>query len=409
MQRRTNKLEQGGGGGGRTTAASSGVRSSGHTKRGGKINASHALYFLLCTILICIVVLIGIILQTIKKTSRQATIIGRSKRTTEEATAAMLSHPSKYVDEEKKLKRELKKLVVYQQQGKCLSVPVLTRWQGDNKPVWSCPEVGMSNLGPLTGVDNAKTTAAKSDSAQQQHETTRSVKVVKQGHSSPEKQQQGKEPVSSSQGRRKTLVTEKQNCPPPTAIIDNGSGGRVLMKPTFGTHRSDVDAVFAFAQGYSLQNFIGFVETLEQTGFDGDIVLSISTLSTLPSGVEEYLRSKSNVVAYSVDWKCYKKSGVPISEPTAESDCTIIGLYGTMDGQQPVEDPRTPRPLATIRFELYWAWALQYNPKSLILLIDFRDTYFQRHPFQDVERSSLTSKDGLLYVFEVSFFWTYPT
>jgi hypothetical protein len=172
------------------------------------------------------------------------------------------------------------------------------------------------------------------------------------------------------------------------------------MKPTFGRHRPNVDAVFAFAHGYSLQNFIGFVETLDKTGFDGDIVLSISTLATLPVGLETYLRSKSNVVAYSVDWVCYKKSGVPTPVPTAESDCTIVGLYGTMDGQQPVDDPRIPRPLATIRFELYWLWALQYHPKSLLLLIDFRDTFFQRHPFTGVNRST-SPNDGLLYVFEV--------
>lgn len=411
MQRRATKLDQGIGG---RSSASVGVRSSAttsHPKRGGKINATHALYLLLCIISVCIVVLIGIILQTLNKTSvsnRNATNAlnnGRPRRTSEEATAAMLKHPSKYVDEEKKLKRELEKLVVFQQQGKCLSVPVLTRWQGDAKPVWTCPEVGMSNLGPLPKEDNTKseattiTTDKQSDSSQSQQQQSKT-----QGDPRTPKEQKS----SSSQSRRKTLITataaDKLRCPPPTDIVDNGRGGQVLMKPAFGKHRSDVDAVFAFAQGYSLQNFIGFVETLENTGFDGDIVLSISTLATLPVGVEKYLRSKSNVVAYSVDWVCYKKSGIPTPVPTAESDCTIVGLYGTMEGQQPVDDPRIPRPLATIRFELYWAWALQYQPKSLLLLVDFRDTFFQRHPFTDVNRST-SSNDGLLYVFEVRPFW----
>jgi hypothetical protein len=405
MQRRTTKLDQGICG---RTSTAVGVRSSAvaastssHPKRGGKINATHALYFLLCIILVCIVVLVGIILQTLKTSAsnrKAATLLhGRPRRTTEEATAAMLKHPSKFVDEEKKLKRELEKLVVFQQQGKCLSVPVLTRWQGDTKPVWTCPEVGMSNLGPLPEKDNsngATTTATEqSDSSQSQQRSKT------QGDNLTPKRQK-----SSSDSRRKTLVTataaDKLGCPPPTAIIDNGHGGQVLMKPTFGRHRPNVDAVFAFAHGYSLQNFIGFVETLDKTGFDGDIVLSISTLATLPVGLETYLRSKSNVVAYSVDWVCYKKSGVPTPVPTAESDCTIVGLYGTMDGQQPVDDPRIPRPLATIRFELYWLWALQYHPKSLLLLIDFRDTFFQRHPFTGVNRST-SPNDGLLYVFEV--------
>jgi hypothetical protein len=67
MQRRTTKLDQGFSG---RTLTAVGVRSSSvdssHPKHGGKINATHALYFLLCINLVCIVFLIGIILQTLK-------------------------------------------------------------------------------------------------------------------------------------------------------------------------------------------------------------------------------------------------------------------------------------------------------------------------------------------------------
>ena len=67
MQRRTTKLDQGFSG---RTLTAVGVRSSSvdssHPKHGGKINATHALYFLLCIILVCIVFLIGIILWTLK-------------------------------------------------------------------------------------------------------------------------------------------------------------------------------------------------------------------------------------------------------------------------------------------------------------------------------------------------------
>lgn len=349
---------------------------SGNSKRGGKINASHALYFLVGCVLCCVMLLIGIILH---KANTQAGRRMNGRRTSEEATAAMLSHSSKFVDEEKKLKRELKKLVAYQEKGQCLSVPVLTRWMGDEKPVWTCAEIGMSNLGPLSKDQNPD--------GKQQQQQRKAVQVKEDGST--------KSAVNaSSQGRREALLLG-DTCPPPTDVIENG--GQVLMKPSFGAHRSNVDAVFAFAQGYSLKQYIGFVESLEKTGFDGDIVLSIS--SSPEKDVEEYLHSKSNVVVYSVDWKCYKKSGDPTDEPTAESDCNILGFYGNMDGQ-PVDDPRSPRPLATVRFELYWAWSLLYSPKSMLLLIDFRDTYFQLHPFTGIERSSPNSESGVLYVFE---------
>lgn len=43
----------------------------------------------------------------------------------------------KWVDGEKKLKNELKKLLELQKQGKELGVPVLTRWLGDDIPAWA--------------------------------------------------------------------------------------------------------------------------------------------------------------------------------------------------------------------------------------------------------------------------------
>ena len=70
-----------------------------------------------------------------------------------------------------------------------------------------------------------------------------------------------------------------------------------------------------------------------------------------------------------------------------------------MNGR-PVVDPREARPVATARFELYWAFCLQYNPNSLILLIDVRDTYFQLNPFLNIAK--VKSVDRSLYLFEVS-------
>lgn len=53
------------------------------------------------------------------------------------ATERMMNQDSRWVDGEKKLKRELQKLVARQRQGKDLGVPVLTRWLGDDVPAWA--------------------------------------------------------------------------------------------------------------------------------------------------------------------------------------------------------------------------------------------------------------------------------
>lgn len=49
----------------------------------------------------------------------------------------MMFLESKWVDGEKKLKAELKKLVELQKEGKEIGVPVLTRWLGDDIPAWA--------------------------------------------------------------------------------------------------------------------------------------------------------------------------------------------------------------------------------------------------------------------------------
>lgn len=53
------------------------------------------------------------------------------------STERMINDDSKWVDGEKKLKKELKKLVALQQEGKDVGVPVLTRWLGDDIPAWA--------------------------------------------------------------------------------------------------------------------------------------------------------------------------------------------------------------------------------------------------------------------------------
>lgn len=52
------------------------------------------------------------------------------------ATARMMAQSSKWVDGEKALKRQLKKLVEQQEKGENLGVPVLTRYLGEDFPAW---------------------------------------------------------------------------------------------------------------------------------------------------------------------------------------------------------------------------------------------------------------------------------
>jgi hypothetical protein len=55
----------------------------------------------------------------------------------EEANERMRNQGSHWVDSEKKLKHALKALVERQAEGKDLGVPVLTRWLGDDVPVFA--------------------------------------------------------------------------------------------------------------------------------------------------------------------------------------------------------------------------------------------------------------------------------
>jgi hypothetical protein len=173
---------------------------------------------------------------------------------------------------------------------------------------------------------------------------------------------------------------------------------KVILKPSCGHHRHNVDAIFALAEGYDLNTYLGFIEPLKATGFTGDLVISVSSLDSLATGVEKYLRTMCkdeneendglNVVLYSVKWK-------------KENDnwSQLVGMFGDGDDGSVLDDPREARPVATARYELYWAWSLKYDPNNWIMLIDSRDTHFQSNPFMSVERRPENDGDGILYFF----------
>jgi len=200
----------------------------------------------------------------------------------------------------------------------------------------------------------------------------------------------------------------------------------VILEPTYGTHRPDQDAVFAFAEGYDLGVYVTFVESLKATGFTGDIVFAVSHIRGLKDGVADYLNyysqqgeeeensdhgssslssssSSPRVISYALEWECYKKSGARISPTNNEgrgstvnhgfSDCKIHGLYsdGKDNTHTGAEDPRPTRPVATARYELYWIWSRRYREHSSILIVDARDAYFQSNPFAFVPPPSTKS------------------
>ncbi len=190
-------------------------------------------------------------------------------------------------------------------------------------------------------------------------------------------------------------------------------GTHVIMEPTFGKHRSHVDAVFGLAEGYDLRIYLLFIESLKATGFTGDLVLSVSALGSLKEGVEEYLRSHHkdededglNVVVYTVTWNCFNSDGSAANgAQEGVKMCNPVGLYGNDTDNEAIPDPREPRPVATARFELYWAWSQHYDKHNWIMLIDTRDAHFQLNPFATLDHSENdeSKDDGLLYFFAVS-------
>jgi len=123
------------------------------------------------------------------------------------------------------------------------------------------------------------------------------------------------------------------------------------------------DAVFALACNYPKLSYLHFVGSLRKTGYSGDIVLAVSPPSKMKQGVEEYIKAK-HVVAYAFDVDCESKDSCRFNDD-------FLGY----------PDPRPYRSRANVRYALYEYWLQYYTPRSYILILDFRDTFFQVDPF----------------------------
>jgi hypothetical protein len=152
--------------------------------------------------------------------------------------------------------------------------------------------------------------------------------------------------------------------------------------PLYGKKHTGGDAIFALATNYPKLYYQRFVGSLRKFGYDGDIVLSVSPESKMKPGVGEYLK-ETNVVAYGFDVDCKGKDNCKLQDD-------FLGY----------PDPRPMRTFANIRYALYEYWLKHYNEQSYILILDFRDTFFQGNPFASFGPIELRKPKYELQVFE---------
>jgi len=134
--------------------------------------------------------------------------------------------------------------------------------------------------------------------------------------------------------------------------------------PLFGNKHKGTDAIFALACKYPKVYYQRFVGSLRKFGYNEDIVLAVSPPKQMKPGVEKYVQ-ETNVVAYGFDVDCKGTDNCRLRDE-------FLGY----------PDPRPFRTFANIRYALYEYWLRYYNENSYILILDFRDTFFQANPFQ---------------------------
>jgi hypothetical protein len=105
-------------------------------------------------------------------------------------------------------------------------------------------------------------------------------------------------------------VSAPTHFPKPTRKF-NDDTVQVIAKPTFGAHRRNQDAIFAYAEGYRLPYYMMFMETLTATGYTGDVVLAIAEERIIKEDVSDYLKTfaqgdanKPHIVVYQIPLEC---------------------------------------------------------------------------------------------------------
>ena len=340
-------------------------------------------------------------------------------------TQRMLAQPSRYVDSEKKLKQQLLKLLERQNaelknkpkvpNDGVLGVKISNRYLGED--LLPYPDSRGDEKEWEKRMEMRKANLERKDKQEWNEMMFRYDEVMEKYedyyHPLKSHREAGDDHDSLDSHDGETSADTAPVRPPrgtgqwPSPSEKAGPGTTILLKPAFGSHRHSNDAILVFAEGYDLSIYLAFVESLIGTGYSGDLVLSISTEEKLKPDVKNYLLSVNskaggvNIVAYEVDWSCFKQSGEAVAGANGGvARCKMNNAFGDVSGN-PISDPREPRPVATARYELYWIWSLHYEKESWLMLIDARDVWFQSHPFGELINRGKVS--GELHLFGVSF------
>ena len=216
---------------------------------------------------------------------------------------------------------------------------------------------------------------------------------------------------------------------------------KIILEPTVGRHNPEKNAIFASAEGLSVDTYMLFITSLRSTGYDGDIVLGVSPRDKMKPGVFKFLMYHAKlgdlilyegVMRYgyynvsdnklepivndlsdnklepivndlkpinstsNAEKKKKKKKKKKITKKEKlwsyydpqHKIVQLFGVYGDSQTGKILDDARCLRPREIARFEMYWVWSTHYSPSSQIMLIDVKDTYFQRDPFFNLENET---------------------
>ena len=137
------------------------------------------------------------------------------------------------------------------------------------------------------------------------------------------------------------------------------SQATIILKPSLGQHTNSHDAVFGIADGLPLHKIVLFVTTLRESGFFGDIVLSVSSKEKLEAGTWEFLEyhSKYRLIVYEglavYEMKKVRRRGDKgIKYVETLKAVSLLGLYMDPRTEDTLLDPRKPRPMDTARYEV---------------------------------------------------------
>ena len=134
---------------------------------------------------------------------------------------------------------------------------------------------------------------------------------------------------------------------------------KVVLQPTLGQHTNTHDAVFGIADGVPLPQLVLFVTTLRESGFKGDIVLSVSARDKLTNETWSFLEyhAQHRMVVYEgvglySQKRVRRRGDKGIKYVETINAVTLTGLYMDAKKEEKLIDPRKARPMDTARYEV---------------------------------------------------------